>query len=177
MQQTAAHVKPLSNFIYRDDAGRRALDRGRDDPGRRLGRLLLGPLLGLGPKEVWALITLLVYLIPLHGRFAGWVNTFGLVVRLGRLLPLGGHGLVRRQLRAGRRPAQLRLRRGRLAGADEHDHRRRDVDSSGRCLAPAPWIPARVNSGSKPLRSGLLEASPLSCSAREHCVPTSGPVA
>jgi hypothetical protein len=25
------------------------------------------------------LITLLVYLVPLHGRFAGWVNTFGLV--------------------------------------------------------------------------------------------------
>ena len=23
---------------------------------------------------------MLVYLVPLHGRFAGWVNTFGLVV-------------------------------------------------------------------------------------------------
>jgi ABC-type transport system involved in cytochrome c biogenesis permease subunit len=32
------------------------------------------------PKEVWVLITLLVYLVPLIGRFVGWVNTFGLVV-------------------------------------------------------------------------------------------------
>ena len=39
-----------------------------------------GRFWGWDPKEVWALITLLVYLIPLHGRFAGWVNTFGLVV-------------------------------------------------------------------------------------------------
>ncbi len=29
------------------------------------------------PKEVWALISLLVYLVVLHGRFAGWVGTFG----------------------------------------------------------------------------------------------------
>ena len=39
-----------------------------------------GRFWGWDPKEVWALITLLVYLIPLHGRFAGWVNTFGLVI-------------------------------------------------------------------------------------------------
>ena len=38
-----------------------------------------GRFWGWDAKEVWALITLLVYLIPLHGRFAGWVNTFGLV--------------------------------------------------------------------------------------------------
>ena len=38
-----------------------------------------GRFWGWDPKEVWALITLLVYLIPLHGRFAGWVSTFGLV--------------------------------------------------------------------------------------------------
>lgn len=29
------------------------------------------------PKEVWALISLLVYIAFLHGRFAGWVGTFG----------------------------------------------------------------------------------------------------
>jgi ABC-type transport system involved in cytochrome c biogenesis permease subunit len=39
-----------------------------------------GRFWGWDPKEVWALITLLVYLVPLHGRFAGWVSTFGLVV-------------------------------------------------------------------------------------------------
>ncbi len=38
-----------------------------------------GRFWGWDPKEVWALITLLVYLIPLHGRFAGWFNTFALV--------------------------------------------------------------------------------------------------
>jgi hypothetical protein len=39
-----------------------------------------GRFWGWDPKEVWALITLLVYLVPLHGRFAGWINTFYLVV-------------------------------------------------------------------------------------------------
>jgi len=29
------------------------------------------------PKEVWALISLLVYLVVLHGRFAGWFGTLG----------------------------------------------------------------------------------------------------
>jgi ABC-type transport system involved in cytochrome c biogenesis permease subunit len=38
-----------------------------------------GRFWGWDPKEVWALITLLIYLVPLHGRFAGWVSTFGLV--------------------------------------------------------------------------------------------------
>ena len=32
------------------------------------------------PKEVFALTTLLVYLMPLHGRFAGWISPFGLAV-------------------------------------------------------------------------------------------------
>jgi ABC-type transport system involved in cytochrome c biogenesis permease subunit len=32
------------------------------------------------PKEVWALITLLVYLAVLHGRWAGWAGSFGLAV-------------------------------------------------------------------------------------------------
>ena len=32
------------------------------------------------PKEVWALITLLVYLAVLHGRWAGWAGSFGMAV-------------------------------------------------------------------------------------------------
>jgi ABC-type transport system involved in cytochrome c biogenesis permease subunit len=36
------------------------------------------------PKEVWALISLLVYLAFLHGRYAGWVGTFG--TNLGSVL-------------------------------------------------------------------------------------------
>ncbi len=38
-----------------------------------------GRFWGWDAKEVWALERLVVYLIPLHGRFAGWVNTFWLV--------------------------------------------------------------------------------------------------
>ena len=36
-----------------------------------------GRFLDWDPKEVWALISLLAYLVVLHGRFAGWVGTFG----------------------------------------------------------------------------------------------------
>lgn len=36
-----------------------------------------GRFWGWDPKEVWALIALLVYLAILHGRFAGWVSQFG----------------------------------------------------------------------------------------------------
>ena len=36
-----------------------------------------GRFWGWDPKETWALIALLGYLTILHGRFAGWVGTFG----------------------------------------------------------------------------------------------------
>lgn len=32
---------------------------------------------GWDPKETWALISLLVYLVIVHGRFAGWLRRFG----------------------------------------------------------------------------------------------------
>ncbi len=35
---------------------------------------------GWDPKEVWALVTLLVYLAVLHGRWAGWAGAFGMAV-------------------------------------------------------------------------------------------------
>jgi ABC-type transport system involved in cytochrome c biogenesis permease subunit len=37
-----------------------------------------GRFWGWDPKEVWALISLLIYIAVLHGRFAGWVGNFGL---------------------------------------------------------------------------------------------------
>ncbi len=37
-----------------------------------------GRFWGWDPKETWALIALLGYLAVLHGRFAGWLGTFGL---------------------------------------------------------------------------------------------------
>ena len=39
-----------------------------------------GRFWGWDPKEVWALISLLVYLAILHGRYAGWFGNFGLCV-------------------------------------------------------------------------------------------------
>lgn len=39
-----------------------------------------GRFWGWDPKETWALIALLCYLILLHGRFAGWVGPFGFAV-------------------------------------------------------------------------------------------------
>lgn len=35
---------------------------------------------GWDPKEVWALVSLLVYLVVLHGRYTGWSGNFGLAV-------------------------------------------------------------------------------------------------
>ena len=80
MQRTAATVKPLSNFIYRAMQVGVLLVAAGTILGGIWADYSWGRFWGWDPKEVWALITLLVYLIPLHGRFAGWVSTFGLVV-------------------------------------------------------------------------------------------------
>lgn len=39
-----------------------------------------GRFWGWDPKEVWALIALLLYIAVLHGRFTGWLKGFGFVV-------------------------------------------------------------------------------------------------
>ena len=39
-----------------------------------------GRFWGWDPKETWALIALLCYIVTLHGRLAGWWTQFGLVV-------------------------------------------------------------------------------------------------
>ncbi|MEO0378406.1 MAG: cytochrome c biogenesis protein CcsA [Cyanobacteria bacterium P01_A01_bin.17] len=39
-----------------------------------------GRFWGWDPKETWALIALLCYLAPLHGRLVGWIGAFGLTV-------------------------------------------------------------------------------------------------
>jgi ABC-type transport system involved in cytochrome c biogenesis permease subunit len=79
MQATAAQVKPLSNFIYRAMQVGVLLVAAGTILGGVWADYSWGRFWGWDPKEVWALITLLVYLIPLHGRFAGWINTFSLV--------------------------------------------------------------------------------------------------
>jgi ABC-type transport system involved in cytochrome c biogenesis permease subunit len=80
MKQTAATIKPISNFIYRAMQVGVLLVAAGTFLGGWWADVSWGRFWGWDPKEVWALITLLVYLIPLHGRFAGWVNTFGLVM-------------------------------------------------------------------------------------------------
>ena len=80
MQETAQKIKPLANFIYRTMQVGVLLIAAGTILGGVWADYSWGRFWGWDPKEVWALITLLVYLIPLHGRFAGWFNTFALVV-------------------------------------------------------------------------------------------------
>lgn len=79
MRETAALIKPLSNFIYRSMQVGVLLIAAGTILGGVWADYSWGRFWGWDPKEVWALITLLVYLVPLHGRFAGWVDTFTLV--------------------------------------------------------------------------------------------------
>lgn len=80
MRERAEQVKPISSFVYR------ALQVGvlLVAAGTILGGVWAdyswGRFWGWDPKEVSALITLLVYLIPLHGRFAGWIGSFGMTM-------------------------------------------------------------------------------------------------
>ena len=57
------------------------------------------------PKETWALITLLGYLIVLHGRVAGKWAGFGMAVGRGPRFPGCAYGLVWGELRSRCRPA------------------------------------------------------------------------
>ncbi|QEH33371.1 Cytochrome c biogenesis protein CcsA [Aquisphaera giovannonii] len=79
MQETAATIKPISNLMYRAMQVGVLLVAAGTILGGVWADYSWGRFWGWDAKEVWALITLLVYLVPLHGRFAGWVNTFGLV--------------------------------------------------------------------------------------------------
>jgi hypothetical protein len=80
MQRTAMIVKPLSNFVYRTMQVGVLLIAAGTILGGVWADYSWGRFWGWDPKEVWALTTLLVYLIPLHGRFAGWISSFNLVV-------------------------------------------------------------------------------------------------
>ena len=79
MHETAAKVKTLSNFVYRSMQVGVLLVAAGTILGGVWADYSWGRFWGWDPKEVWALITLLVYLVPLHGRFAGVINSFGLV--------------------------------------------------------------------------------------------------
>ena len=115
-KQTAAIVKPLSNFVYRAMQVGVLLIAAGTILGGVWADYSWGRFWGWDPKEVWALITL----ARLSDSASRPIRRLGQHVRPGRgvrrLLPVGHHGLVRSQLRAGSGSAQLRLRRRGLAG-------------------------------------------------------------
>ena len=80
IQQTSALVKMLTMFIYRAMQVGVLLITAGTFLGGVWADYSWGRFWGWDPKEVWALITLLIYIIPLHGRFAGWINNFGMVM-------------------------------------------------------------------------------------------------
>ena len=79
MRRTAASLKPVVAAIYRSMQIGVLLVTAGTILGGAWADVSWGRFWGWDPKEVWALITLLVYLIPLHGRFAGWIGNFGMV--------------------------------------------------------------------------------------------------
>jgi ABC-type transport system involved in cytochrome c biogenesis permease subunit len=77
---TSDRIKPIARFLDRSIQIGVLLVAAGTILGGVWADKSWGRFWGWDPKEVWALITLLVYLVPLHGRFAGWVGTFGLVL-------------------------------------------------------------------------------------------------
>ncbi|MBW3599699.1 MAG: cytochrome c biogenesis protein CcsA [Planctomycetes bacterium] len=81
----AAHRRPpeqigvLANYAYRAIQVAVLLLAAGTILGGLWADVSWGRFWGWDPKEVWALISLLVYLAVLHGRFAGFGNHFGLI--------------------------------------------------------------------------------------------------
>jgi ABC-type transport system involved in cytochrome c biogenesis permease subunit len=69
----------LAGFIYRSVQVAVLLLAAGTILGGLWADVSWGRFWGWDPKEVWALISLLVYLAILHGRYAGWIGKFGLV--------------------------------------------------------------------------------------------------
>jgi len=73
-------IKRLEHFIYRAmQLGVLFLAAGTI-LGGIWAHYAWGRFWGWDPKETWALISLLSYIIPLHGRLAGWMRGFALTV-------------------------------------------------------------------------------------------------
>ena len=128
-------VKPLSNFVYRAMQVGVVLIAAGTFLGGVWAAYSWGRFWGWDPKEVWALIALLGYLVllarPLRrlGQHrSGWP-------RWPLSASLGDRGLVRRELRPRRGAAQLRLYRRGLAGKHAHHRHGHAVPSVGGRLA------------------------------------------
>jgi cytochrome c-type biogenesis protein CcsB len=76
-RQTIARIE---NFIYRAMQIGVLLLAAGTILGGIWAHYAWGRFWGWDPKETWALIALVSYLIPLHGRLAGWLSNFALTV-------------------------------------------------------------------------------------------------
>jgi len=76
-RQTIARIE---NFIYRAMQIGVLLLAAGTILGGIWAHYAWGRFWGWDPKETWALIALVRYLIPLHGRLAGWLSNFALTV-------------------------------------------------------------------------------------------------
>ena len=76
-RQTIAKVE---NFVYRAMQIGVLLLAAGTILGGIWAHYAWGRFWGWDPKETWALIALVSYLIPLHGRLAGWMSNFALSV-------------------------------------------------------------------------------------------------
>ena len=70
----------LATFIYKSTQVAVLLLAAGTILGALWADVSWGRFWGWDAKEVWALISLLVYLVILHGRYAGWLGNFGLAL-------------------------------------------------------------------------------------------------
>ncbi|VTS06473.1 cytochrome c biogenesis protein [Tuwongella immobilis] len=73
-------LKTLSTFIYRAMQIAVLLLAAGTFLGGWWAAYSWGRFWGWDPKETWALISLICYVIPLHARYIGWVKDFGLAI-------------------------------------------------------------------------------------------------
>jgi len=73
-------LKTLSQYCYRSIQIGVALLAAGTFLGGFWAAESWGRFWGWDPKEVWALIALLCYIIPLHARYVGWVRDLGMVI-------------------------------------------------------------------------------------------------
>ncbi len=77
---TRETLKTLSNYTYRAMQIAVLLLAAGTFLGGWWAAYSWGRFWGWDPKETWALISLVCYVIPLHARYIGWVKDFGLAV-------------------------------------------------------------------------------------------------
>ena len=78
--QSKPTIARLENYVYRAMQIGVLLLAAGTILGGIWAHYAWGRFWGWDPKETWALIALLSYLIPLHGRLSGWMSNFALSV-------------------------------------------------------------------------------------------------